>query len=237
MTTNNNMDKERLHLFHNYLHEEKIINKKHIILSGILATLVYCIAVAIGGAIRPGYSHISQFISELIATGAPNKSLLDLMFAVYNILTTVFAWLFFETVQTQGGNPKRAIGIAGTLILFAQGIFGMATLFFPQDPVGTPFTTTGILHIVLAGLSSLTTMAGMLLVGFWLRANTQLKPYGVYSFASVAFVFIFGGMAAAMAANQSPISGLIERLTIGGFLQWMAVISLILFFKVRDKTH
>ena len=152
------------------------MNKKHIILSGLLAALVYCIAVAIGGAIRPGYSHISQFVSELIGAGAPNKGLLDPMFAVYNILTAVFAWSFYELVRTQGGNTKKAIGIAGTLILFAQGIFGLATLFFPQDPVGAPFTTTGTLHIVLAGLSSLTTMVGMLLVGFWLRADPQLNP-------------------------------------------------------------
>ena len=40
-----------------------------------------------------------------------------------------------------------------------------------------------------------------------------------------------------MAVNQSPVSGLIERLTIGGFLQWMAVISLILFLKARDKAQ
>ena len=210
------------------------MNKKHLILSGFLATVIYCITVIIGGLIRPGYSHISQFVSELIATGAPNKILLDQMFAVYNILTTVFAWALLIFVRTQQGNPKIKIGLAGTLILLSEGIFGLATLFFPQDPVGTPSTLTGSLHIILAGLSSFTTMAAMLLIGLWIRANAQLKSYGNYSFASVGFVFIFGGIAAAMTANQSPLSGLVERLTIGGFLQWMAMISIVLHIKSRQ---
>jgi hypothetical protein len=58
-----------------------------LMLCGILAPIVYAVAVVLGGIVRPGYSHISQFISELIAAGAPNKSLLDPPFALYNLLT------------------------------------------------------------------------------------------------------------------------------------------------------
>jgi hypothetical protein len=217
--------------------KEKYMIRKSVILSGVVSTFVYCVAVIVGGIIRPGYSHVSQFVSELIATGAPNKSLLDPVFALYNILTAVFAWTVFSVVRTKKGNTKRTIGVLGALTLLAEGVFGLATLFFPQDRVGTPLTTRGTMHIMLAGLSSLTTMVAILLMGMWFRAETQLKPYGIYSFLSVAFVFIFGGMAAAMGANQSPISGLMERLTIGGFLQWMAVISIGVFLRLRTTAQ
>ena len=207
--------------------------KKQRMIAGAAAAFVYILAVVAGGAIRPGYDHVSQFVSELIATGAPNKMLLDPIFAVYNILTMVFGWALFDFVRSLKRNPKKNIGIAGALIILAEGVFGLATLFFPQDPIGQTMTPTGTFHIILAGLSSLTTMAGMLLLGLWFNASPTLRRYGLYSFVSVGFVFISGGLTAAMTASQSPISGLLERLTIGGFLQWMALVSLGLFFKLR----
>lgn len=206
------------------------------LLSGLAATLIYVAVVIIGGAIRPGYNHITQFISELIAAGAPNKTLLDPLFAIYNILTAVFAWALIMAVRSSAAGPKKTIGLIGAWTLLAEGLFGFLTLFFPQDAIGTPVTTIGTIHIVLAGLSSLTTMGVMLLMGIWFKADARLKAFGVYSFVSVALVFVFGGLSAALGASQSPASGLMERLTIGGFLQWMAVVSYGLFMKMRERS-
>jgi hypothetical protein len=41
----------------------------------------------------------------------------------------------------------------------------------------------------------------------------------------LAVVFLSGGLAATTIAHPSPFNGLIERITIGGFLQWLFVIS------------
>jgi hypothetical protein len=59
-------------------------------LSGILAPVVYVTTVILGGILRPGYSPLSEAVSELIATGAPNKLFLDPLFALYNLLTLAF---------------------------------------------------------------------------------------------------------------------------------------------------
>jgi len=53
------------------------MKNKVLMLCGILAPVVYVITVILGGFLWPGYSHVSQPVSDLIATGAPNKSLLD----------------------------------------------------------------------------------------------------------------------------------------------------------------
>jgi len=53
---------------------------------GALAPILYIMTMVLGGAIRPGYSHIAQAVSELIETGAPNKALLDALFIIYNLL-------------------------------------------------------------------------------------------------------------------------------------------------------
>ncbi|MDD1674562.1 MAG: hypothetical protein LUQ13_02845, partial [Methanomicrobiales archaeon] len=49
------------------------------------------------------------------------------------------------------------------------------------------------------------------------------------SFISAGVVALSGGLTAVSLANNSPIGGLIERITIGGFLQWLFVIALMLY--------
>jgi hypothetical protein len=196
-----------------------------LMLCGILAPIVYAAAVVLGGILRPGYSHISQFVSELIAAGAPNKSLLDPLFALYNLLTIAFGLGLVMTVRASS-ETRKVIGILGALVLMAEGVFGLVTIFFPQDPIGAPSTSTGMMHIILASMSSLTTMLSILLMGFWFSKQPGMQSYGLYSFLSVAFVFVFGILALVTGANRSPILGLMERLTIGGVLQWLLVIAL-----------
>lgn len=195
-----------------------------LLLSGVLAPPVYVIAVVLGGILRPGYSHITQYVSELIESRAPNKALLDPLFAIYNIFTIAFGIGLFLYVRSVTENRKKKVGMAGALVLVAEGIFGFVTIFFPQDPIGGQATSTGTLHIVLASLSSLTTMLTMLLLGLWFRVIPALRGDGLYSFISLSIVFLSGGLAASTIANPGPVNGLIERVTIFGFLQWLFVI-------------
>jgi len=201
-------------------------------LSGIAAAIIYVLAVVIGGSLRPGYSHISRFVSELIVSGAPNKHALDALFAAYNALTVAFGWALVLLVSSTEPTDGGSIGTIGAIILIIEGIIGVAILFFPQDPVGAKATTTGTTHIVLAGLSSLATILAILFIGLWLGRDPTLRGYASYSFITVAFIFTSGGVAAATAAARSPLLGLTERLPIAGFLQWMAVMSLTVYSRV-----
>jgi Protein of unknown function (DUF998) len=201
------------------------MRNKFFLLCGMLAPVVYVGAVIMGGVKRPGYSHIAQFVSELIEAEAPNKALLDPLFAVYNALTIAFGIGLYTHVRANSWHKGKVSGSLGALILVTEGLFGFATVFFPQDPRGAPATSTGITHIVLAGLSSLTTILSMALMGFWCRAIPRLRGYSLYSFVSAIVVFISGGVAAYTGATLSPIVGLMERITIGGFLQWLFVMA------------
>ena len=48
-----------------------------LLVTGIASPLILGLAVFVGGWQYPGYSHVSQFISELGATGAPSPSILN----------------------------------------------------------------------------------------------------------------------------------------------------------------
>jgi len=190
---------------------------------GTLAPILYVATVALGGAIRPGYSHIAQAVSELIETGAPNKALLDALFIIYNLMVGLFGFriLFWTSHESRQMNRFAAWTLIVTAFL---GL--LMPLSFPMDPRGTPATFAGIMHLVLAGLTSLGTMLAILFMGLWLRKQPDLENYALYSFISLAIVFVSGGIAAASAAQVSPFMGLFERITIGAFLQWLFVLAL-----------
>ena len=199
---------------------------KTFLLAGIWAVVVYAATVVVGGALHPGYSHLAQAVSDLIAAGAPNKAWLDLLFGLYNLLTLAAGWGVWQVVRAAPQPRRRTGGLFGALLLIAEGLFGIATLFFPEDAGGlAAMGPTGQMHIVFAALSSLATMLTMLLLGLWFQADPARRRLGLYSFISVLVVFVSGGLAAYGVANGTPWAGLAERGAIGGFLQWLLVIS------------
>jgi hypothetical membrane protein len=206
-----------------------------LMLCGLLAPVVYVAAVILGGILSPDYSHKSQAVSELIEAGAPNKGLLNPMFAVYNLLTGAFGLGLFLTVRASSQTEGRLSGSLGALALVFEAMVGFVTIFFPQDPRGAAPTFTGATHIVLAGLSSLATAVTILLMGVWFRKVPGLRGYGTYSLTTVVIIFITGGLAAWAVPTNNPFAGILERLVIGAFLQWLVVIALKMYPSVMSS--
>jgi Protein of unknown function (DUF998) len=202
--------------------------KKLLMLCGSFAAVIYVGTMILGGLLRPGYSHISMAISELVADGAPNRALLSSSFLVYNILLTVFGVGLFLKVNSQ--SRGRISGFVGSLALVLVGVAGiLMELAFAQEPGGTATSFTGIMHFVMAGIASLGTMVALLGIGLWFRNIPEMKSYVLYSIISVAIIFISGGSSVLAMANHSLLFGLIERITIFTFTLWMFVIGLKMF--------
>jgi hypothetical protein len=81
---------------------------------------------------------------------------------------------------------------------------------------------------------SLITMLAILFRGLAEWRDPRQRKAAAYSFASVLFVFVTGGLAAISIAQHWTIGGLIERLTIGGFLLWVFVEALLL---AKEEPH
>jgi hypothetical membrane protein len=208
------------------------IMRKSLALCGVGATLLYLATVILGGFLTPGYSHMAHAISELIGAGAPAKEVLDPLFIVYNFLV-VGAGL--GLLRTFDPAPRKIA--AGGLLLVATGAAGVVlTLFFPMDPRGAAPTLPGIIHLVLSGIISLLTMASVLTAGLGFRQLPGWAGLGTYSVVTTIIIFI-SGLSAAVAATQGlAVMGLLERITIGFFLQWVFVIGLRLLAAERTAT-
>jgi hypothetical protein len=197
--------------------------KKLLLLSGVGAAIIYLGTVVLGGLLRPGYSHLSMAISELVANGAPNRTLLSSLFLSYNVLTSLFGigLLLQMKSQLQG----QVTGSVGSLALVTVGMAGvLMEVVFPQEPGGTATTFAGTMHFVMAGVASLGTMVAILTLAFWFKNVPELKGYAAFSTISVTVVFVSGGLTAAAMANHSLLFGLIERITILTFILWMFII-------------
>ncbi len=197
--------------------------KKLLMLCGVFAAIIYAGTVLLGGWLRPGYSHISMAISELVADGAPNRSFLSSLFLLYNVLLSMFG--IGLLLKANNHSRGRIVGISGSLALLLVGIAGiLMELVFAQEPGGTATTFAGTMHFVMAGVASLGTMVGLLMLGLWFRNFPGLKGYVAYSLTSVSIIFVSGGSSAVAMANHSPLFGLLERITIFTFTLWMFVI-------------
>jgi hypothetical protein len=201
------------------------MKNKVIYLSGAFAALLYAVTVILGGLIRPGYSHISQAISELIEAGAADKRFLDPLFILYNVLTGVFG----SVLTSKGIKEKNRAFIASGAAFLVEAISGVImTLFYPMDPRGAAPTFAGKMHLIIAGIMSLFTMVAVGCAAAGFRENGKMR---IYSIISLAVIFISGATAAWGAATANPLLGIFERVTIGAYLQWMLVISV----KLQNK--
>ena len=175
----------------------------------------------------PGYSHIGEHVSTRYQSGAPNGSWIAAMFAVYNLLILAFGVGVIH-LASHLGDVRWRIGRAGGVALVLTAIAGCMDVVFRQDPIGSPVTAAGTLHIVFAGVASLLTILGTALITSWALGRPALRGFGWYSVATLVVIAVSGPVAAAATAGLWSTMGLLERIPIFGFVQWAAVSSVVL---------
>jgi hypothetical protein len=192
----------------------------------MIAPVLFVFVAILGGAMRPGYSHISDTVSELFSPGSPNKLLLDILHTTFALLLVLFGVGILRFVR----RIKRVerMGMIGAFLFIAMGCVTVLTAsIFPQDPWGTAPTFAGQMHIRLGGVVGLLSIGAMLLMGIWLRRTGILPWFALYSLITVGAVMLATGYF--MANTGSPIMGLAERITILIGFQWTFVLALSLF--------
>lgn len=192
------------------------MNRRFLSICGVIAPVEFGFMTILGGAIRPGYSHISDTVSELFSPGAPNKSLMDPIFWIYSILLVLFGLGILQFVRSSEHTTR--FGIAGAWLYIAMGLVTMTiATVFPQDAWGSPPTFDGQMHIILGGVIGLLFLLSMSLIGIWFYRSKIFPGFGVFSFIDIGVVLLLTGV---FTTNWgSPIMGLTERIVIfSGFL-------------------
>ena len=201
---------------------------------GLLACgVVYGVAYVVGNdviaaALTPGYTRMDQAVSELSATGAPARAFLLGMDVIW-----VPAMVAFGIGVWRAARGNRWLRTTGAL-LTAFGVSSLLWLAYPmtarQDVVvGAAVAANDVGHI---GMTALTAVFILAEVGT--SAAGLGRGFRIYCVVSVLVVLVFGGLTGTQAAHvaqglPTPLMGLYERVNIGAWLLWMAVLAVVLW--------
>ncbi len=173
----------------------------------MLAVVFYLFHVLLGGFFWKDYSHLQQPISDLTASGAPNRDILLVLTNIYGVLALIFA-LSFTIIESR--KHQR--------LVFWGGI---SFVLMP----GSETTITGTMHLVVTALIVPFTILSPFLIGFGFRKSEERRDLGNFSIVCGALIFILGGLSGLFYANHLPYFGLVERLNIGTLQVWTFVLS------------
>lgn len=185
---------------------------------GILSSLLYVsrdLAALLG---YPGYDFANQVISELSEIGVPSRGIDIAIGRAYGALIVLFGpgvWL--------SAGEKRSLRVAGALLATAA-VYG--SFWPPMHMRGTPAGLTDMLHIAWTGVWLVLTLLAMAFA-----AGALGRRFLYYTIATVTVMLLFGALTGLqgtrLAANlPTPAIGVYERVDIGAFLLWAAVLAI-----------
>lgn len=188
---------------------------------GIISPLLYLIMVIVGGVLIPGYSHITETVSELLVAGAPNRSLLATLMISSSVLGILFPIGLHRGINEGKGSK------VGPAFLIIASVLGIFTTYFPQDPGGPPVTFAGTVHVVL--LIPMVILSLGAFIAFWRRLKSDSLWSGYDRYSLITFIVAIPLGVISAVSLDSPYVGLLERISVAVILQWSFVMAIKLF--------
>ncbi len=191
-------------------------------LGGIVGPIVFAVVVMLGAALRPGYSHVTNFISELGATGTTNAALMNYAgFVPAGLMLAAFG------VSLAWALPRHRLTIfaAALVALFGAGV---AASGFISCDAGCPQAEGSIenlAHNGIAPISFLCLILGAGILGIYFRRLSAWRACSAYSLLTSALALCFL-VALASSLDTRALTGLWQRLLLSVSLLWCAVIGL-----------
>ena len=191
--------------------------------AGLIGPIFFAIIVIVLGYLWTGYNPLTQAISELGATNAPNVSIQALNFAILGILTVIFA--VGLTLQ------NRRFRSTSVLV----GVYGFGTLLVGVLPCDPGCLTTGtsmvqIAHDLDALISFILLAVAPLL--FWRSGKTLLlwSKTAVWSLrVALGSVPLLIAYLIIEVSSLSPYTGLLQRIFLGLLFAWVIMVAVRLF--------
>ena len=191
------------------------------ILCGVLAPLLWAAAIAYCGTLRPGFSHFTQYISELGERGSSTELLMRYgAFAATGLMHLAFAAALAVIFRSS------RLGVLAAILLGLNGLARIGAGFFPCDAGCEETGSLGQrMHSLSAAVGFLSLAISTVLWSVVFKRAPNLRNLSAYSVASgilgLAFLLL-------MVANAEPgaARGLFERLSSGVLSLWILLFAL-----------
>ncbi len=179
----------------------------------ILVVATYLIMLIGGGILKPGYSHVSQYISELNATGSMNATFIGWIgFMPFGIASLLLLIICAPLV------PLKGAGKSGYWLLMAEPIAYIGSTFAPCD-LGCPAegSVTQMIHNALGFITYLATTIGLVMMGSATNIPTKWR-ITIFSLAVIWFSFFSMMLEPEMVAYRGLLQRLAEWIVYGVLL-------------------
>lgn len=200
---------------------ETAMLRKILLACGVISSLIYIGADLMAAFLYPAaHSFTAQALSELTAIGAPTKTLVEPIFIGYDLLVIAFAIGLWMSVSDDRLRVSAAF-------IGALGVVGLAAApFADMKPRGSEFAANDLLHLIVTSIIVLCIFGGVIF-----SSATLGRRFFTYSVITMVILAVFGGLAGLQgvqlaAGEATPWLGTVERVHIGAYLLWMAILSL-----------
>jgi hypothetical membrane protein len=198
-------------------------------LVGLASPIIWFILVVVMGSLYPGYSHLTNFISDLGALDAPRPYVQRLNFFQFGIGISVLALALYR------GTASRSRMELGFQLTIGLGIF--LSGIYPGHTF-EPESRASLLHSIVGVPAFLLIILVPLITGWRLRKRAEWKDLARYSMAMApVLVAMFILM---IRADISPggTPGLFQRIFLGTWMLWMILVSLRLYrLEIEGNGH
>ena len=187
------------------------------ILCGILAPLLWLSLIALAGATRPGFSHVTHYISELGERGSSTEVLVRYAaFGFTGFLYVCFAAALLATFR-DGWSPALAAALIGL-----DGLGRLGAGVFACDPGCTGLSSSQELHHLFATVGFSSGILAAIAWGLSVQRRGWPKLFTWYSVGTgmLALTFLL-----LMSWSRNPLHapGLYEHLATGVLSLWLLV--------------
>ena len=194
-------------------------------LGGLAGPILFISLIIICGALRPGYSHVTQFISELGETGGSHAGIMNhLGFIPTGLLFSAFG------IALAYRFPRTSLSLAAAILMVVYGIGIAGAGVYSCDP-GCPsqhLSFDGMMHRVVS-ISAL--LAGILGIALWARCFRSLAAWrslSRYSAVSSGMALVFLLLVGATERSRV-FTGVWQRLSMVTLDLWCAIVGLRVF--------
>jgi hypothetical membrane protein len=104
--------------------------EKILLMAGVAVPILYFANLLINSLLYPGYSHVTQYVSELGAAEAPYAALFNAVIILLGVVGVVAGFGFFYAIRRLGGN--RVLAALGGLFVSLWGIGTLLAGVFPM---------------------------------------------------------------------------------------------------------
>jgi hypothetical membrane protein len=199
------------------------MNVKRFALCGMLAPIVFALALAVFSLMSPGYSNLTNAVSELGVTGAPYALAWNAIgFVLVGALTIAYGWGLRLDMRPVSGSTIVPLLVA----ISGLGFAGLGS-FYAEAGFQPSLRTT--LHFVMVSVCFLAFILVAFIFPAKMKRNDYWKKWALFSVVmgilAVASFFI---------PKTVPL-GLSQRIGMGANFLWLFVTSLALFRKPTEK--